>query len=72
MVFLVKPEKSSLSLGKYRKLSLRYCGPYKVLRRIGPQVYKLQLPKYLKIHDVFHVSLLKTYNPRPDHILNDE
>ena len=21
---------------------------------------------------MFHVSLLKTYNPRPDHILNDE
>ena len=73
MVFLrVKPDESSLSLGKFRKLSPRYCGPYEVLKRIGPQAYKLRLPKHLKIHDVFNVSLLETYNPRPDHILNDE
>ena len=29
MVFLrVKPKRSSLRLGKYRKLAFRYCGPY--------------------------------------------
>ena len=29
MVFLrVRPKRSSLSLGKFKKLSARYCGPY--------------------------------------------
>ena len=35
-VFLrVKPKRSSLKLGKYKKLAYRYCGPFEVLRRIG-------------------------------------
>ena len=32
-VFLrVRPKKSSLSFGRYKKLSPRYCGPYEVVR----------------------------------------
>ena len=72
-IFLrVRPKRSSLSLGKYKKLSPRYCGPYEILKRIGPQAYKLKLPEHFKIHDVFHVSLLKAYVPRDDHVLDDE
>ena len=72
-VFLrVRPKRSSLSLGKYKKLSPRYCGPYEVLKRIGPQAYMLKLPEHLKVHDVFHVSLLKAYVPRADHVLSDD
>ena len=59
-VFLrVKPKRSSLKLGKYKKLAYRYCGPYEIVKRIGEQSYKLALPPHLHIHDVFHVSLLK-------------
>ena len=70
-VFLrVKPKRSSLKMGKCRKLSFRYCGPFEVLRRMGEQSYKLVLPPQLHVHDVFHVSLLKKYVPNPGHILD--
>ena len=61
-VFLrVKPNRSSLKLGKYRKLAYRYHGPYEILQRIGEQSYELALPPHLHVHNVFHVSLLKNY-----------
>ena len=70
-VFLrVKPKRSSLKMGKCRKLSFRYYGPFEVLRRMGDQSYKLALPPQLHVHDVFHVSLLKKYVPNPGHILD--
>ena len=72
-VFLrVKPKRSSLKLGKYRKLAYRYCGPYEVLQRIGEQSYELALPPHLHVHNVFHVSLLKHYVANLDHVLNHD
>ena len=72
-IFLrVRPKRSTLSLGKYKKLSPRYCGPYEVVKKIGAMAYKLKLPAHLKVHDVFHVNLLKPYIPDPAHVLNDE
>ncbi|MCO5585915.1 hypothetical protein L7F22_039849 [Adiantum nelumboides] len=72
-VFLrVKPKRSNLSLGKFKKLSPRYCGPYEIVKVISNQAYKLRLPPNLKVHDVFHVSLLKPYVPNPDQMLDVE
>ena len=39
---------------------------------MGTQAYKLSFPEHLKVHDVFHVSLLKKYIPSLDHVLNDD
>jgi hypothetical protein len=57
----VKSHKSSLKLGAYAKLEPIYCGTFEILERMGPIAYKLALPAIIKIHNVFHVSLLKKY-----------
>ena len=73
MVFLrVKPKKSSLSLGKFKKLSARYCGPYVIIKKLNNQAYQLLLPPNVKVHNVFHVNLLKKYVPDANHILDDD
>ena len=70
-VFLkVSPRKKILRFGRKGKLSPRFIGPYEILERVGPVAYRLALPLELaKLHDVFHVSILRRYHSDPSHIL---
>ena len=70
-VFLkVSPWRKILRFGKKGKLSSRFMRPYEVLERIGPVAYRLALPpKLIKLHNVFHVSILQRYNSNEPHIL---
>ncbi len=70
-VFLkVFPWKKIMRFGRKGKLSPRFIGSYEVLERVGPLAYRLALPPKLeKIHNVFHVSLLRRYRYDPSHVL---
>ena len=60
------------------KLTPRFIGPYQVSRKVGSQAYELALPPSMRIHNVFHTSLLKpyrsdgAYQPPPVDWLGDE
>ncbi|GJW49056.1 putative reverse transcriptase domain-containing protein [Tanacetum coccineum] len=56
----VSPHKGVIQFRKQGKLNPRYIGPFKILERIGPMAYKLELLEELSnVHNTFHDSNLK-------------
>ena len=56
--------------GKRGKLSPRYIGPFEIVERIGPVAYRLNLSEEIsRVHNVFHISMLRNYISDPSHVL---
>jgi hypothetical protein len=49
-----------------KKLGPRFYGPYRIVKKVSPVSYQLELPGTMRIHDVFHVSLLRRHQPEPE------
>ena len=71
-VFLkISPRQGLMRFGKSGKLSPRFIGPFEILEMIGEVAYRLALPPQLSgAHDVFHVSMLRKYEPNSSHVLD--
>jgi hypothetical protein len=52
--------------GKGAKMMPKWIGPYPVETMIGRAAVKLTLPSDMRIHPVFHVSMVKRYVPDPE------
>ena len=73
-IFLkVSPLKGVMRFEKKGKLSPRYVGSFEITKQIRIVAYKLALSPYLStVHNVFHLSMLKTYLSDPSHVLTKE
>ena len=69
----VSPWKGLSRFGKKGKLSPRYIGPFEILKKVGRVAYELALPPQMQhIHNVFHISMLRKYNPDSSHVIEYE
>ncbi|XP_070013561.1 uncharacterized protein [Nicotiana sylvestris] len=59
--------KGIMRFGKKGNLSLKFLGPFEVLRRVG----EVALPSRLSgVHPIFHVSMLRRYHADLSHVLD--
>ncbi|XP_070668444.1 uncharacterized protein [Malus domestica] len=59
-----------VQFGKKGKLSPRYIEPCMIIERVGEVAYRLDLlPELSKVHDVFHVSMLRHSISDPSHVI---
>eukprot|EP00253_Pinus_taeda_P018433 PITA_18433 len=65
----IQTRRSTLQWSGCAKLAPRYFGRFQNLARVGPVAYQLALPSHIRIHNVFHVSVLKKYVYDPKHVI---
>ncbi|XP_057975213.1 uncharacterized protein LOC131162622 [Malania oleifera] len=62
--------KGVMRFGRKGKPSPGYVGLFKILEKGGLVAYKIASPLALsRIHDVFHMSVLRRYVPNPSHVI---
>ncbi|XP_028077397.1 uncharacterized protein LOC114279372 [Camellia sinensis] len=60
-----------MRFGRSEKLSPRFIGPFDIMEWIEEVTNRLALtPQLLGVHNVFHVSMLRKYEPDPSHFLD--
>uniref|UniRef100_A0A803QVK0 Reverse transcriptase n=1 Tax=Cannabis sativa TaxID=3483 RepID=A0A803QVK0_CANSA len=62
----LRPEQLRFRGDKDIRLVRKYEGPVPVISKIGLASYKVELPSWMKIHPVLHVSNLKPYHEDPE------
>ena len=66
----VSPFRGLMRFRKTGKLSPRFIGPFEILDQVGNTTHRLALPPSMSaVHDVFHVSMLRTYIRDSSHML---
>ena len=66
----VSPWKGIIRFGRRGKLSPRFIGPYKILKRVNEQAYQLDLPPELDgIHNTFHVCYLQKCLAKEENVI---
>ncbi|XP_051147510.1 uncharacterized protein LOC127262748 [Andrographis paniculata] len=69
----VSPMKGIRRFGIKEKLTPHYVGPYEIIDRVGDWAYRLALSNSMEqIHNVFHVSQLRSYVAYPSNILSPD
>ena len=69
----VAPWKGVTRFGKRGKLNPRFVGPFEILDRIKNVAFRLVLPPSMsRVHNVFHISMLRKYVKDPNHIIELE
>ena len=71
-VFLkVLPWKRFFCFAKRGKLNPKFIGPFEILERIDIMAYWVALPtSFLRLYDVFYVSVLRKYMVDPSYVLD--
>jgi hypothetical protein len=57
----------SLQAQPSRKFKQRFIGPFEIIEKLSPQVYKLKLPdSFKRVHHTFHISKLRLWRDSID------